>query len=205
MFGLTREEMITLEEMAQHHPFADFRFRARGVLSLHAGLKPWVIAQVLGVSKQSVYNWAKWWREDGLVGLLGGHKGGAPVKLTSALLDTAEAIARQEPLTLAGIKQRVLERHPDAPSFSEDRLAAGLKKRNLSFKRCRLSLKKSGPKPISLRRKPVSNNRSNPRDRENCNCFSWMKLACRRYPTYNAPGRRKACPMPPTQGFLVVE
>ena len=147
--GLTAAEVITLEEMAQRHPFADFRFRARGVLSLHAGIKPSVIAQVLGVSVQSIYNWAKWWREDGLVGLLDGHKGGAPVKLTADLLDTAEEIARKEPLTLAGIKQRVLERHPDAPAFSEDRLADGLKKRGLSFKRCRLSLKKSEMKRIS--------------------------------------------------------
>ena len=146
---LSSAEVITLEEMARHHPFADFRFRARGVLSLNAGIKPSVIAQVLGVSAQSIYNWAKWWREDGLVGLLDGHKGGAPVKLTANLLDTAEAIARKEPLTLAGIKQRVLECHPDAPTFSEDRLADGLKKRGLSFKRCRLSLKKSETKRTS--------------------------------------------------------
>lgn len=50
--------------------------------------------------------------------------------------------ARVLPLTLEGIKQRVRERHPEAPDFSIDRLAARLKKRRFSYKRCRLSLKK---------------------------------------------------------------
>lgn len=145
---LTEIERETLSEMSKHHRFAGFRLRARGLLSLNAGLAPTVIAEVLGRSDQSVYNWAKWWREDGLIGILDGNKGGPPFKLTEALLDTAESIARTEPLTLAGIKQRVLALHPDAPDFSTDRLSAGLKKRGLSFKRCRLSLKKSEMKTI---------------------------------------------------------
>ena len=119
------------------------------MLSLNAGLAPAVIGKVLGRSEQSVYNWAKWWRKDGLVGILDGNKGGPPFKLTETLLDTAIKIAREEPLTLAGIKMRVLELHPDAPDFSIDRLSVGLKKRGFSFKRCRLSLKKSETKTIS--------------------------------------------------------
>jgi len=108
-----------------------------------------------------VYNWAKWWRQDGLAGLLDGHKGGRPVKLTAKLVDSAVAIATEEALTLAGIKQRVLERHPDdAPDFSLDRLAARLKERRFSFKRCRLSLKKSVLK--SLKRKRPNSPSSKP-------------------------------------------
>lgn len=141
--SLTQVELTTLEEMGKHHPYPDFRFKARGILSLNAQHKPELIADVLGVTKQSVYNWAKWWRQDGLAGLLDGHKGGRPVKLTAKLVESAVAIATEEALTLAGIKQRVLERHPDAPDFSLDRLAARLKERRFSFKRCRLSLKKS--------------------------------------------------------------
>jgi hypothetical protein len=62
--------------------------------------------------------------------------------LTAALVDSAMAIAAAEALTLGEIKQRVRERHPHAADFSEDRLAARLKARGFSFKRCRLSLKK---------------------------------------------------------------
>ena len=76
-------------------------------------------------------------------------------QLTETLLDTAIKIAREEPLTLAGIKMRVLELHPDASDFSIDRLSVGLKKRGFSFKRCRLSLKKSETKTISEQPKPV--------------------------------------------------
>jgi transposase len=140
---LTETELITLDEMGRHHPYADFRFRARGLVSLNAGHKPEMIAQVLGISQQSVYNWAKWWRRYGLVGLLDGHKGGSPAKLTEELVDSAIEIAAAELLTLEGIKQRLQVRHLDAPDFSIDRLSAGLKERKFSFiKRCRLLLKK---------------------------------------------------------------
>ena len=77
------------------------------------------------------------------MGLLGGHKGGRPVKLTAEMVESAVNIAATEALTLEGIKQRVRERHPEAPDFSIDRLAARLKERRFSYKRCRLSLKKS--------------------------------------------------------------
>jgi transposase len=154
--SLTHEELRTLEEMGRHHRHADFRFRARGLVALHAQCQPGTIAQVLGVSVQSVYNWAKWWREDGLAGLLNGHKGGRPVTLTAELVDSAVEIATAEALPLAGIKQRMRERHPQAPDFSLDRLAARLKERGFSFKRCRLSLKKSAPNGTLPRKKPIS-------------------------------------------------
>jgi transposase len=102
------------------------------------------ICDFLRVSDQPVYNWAKGWRESGLVGILDGHKGGAPVKLTGEMIDVAAEIARKEPLTLAKLAARVHERFPDAPEFSLDRLSIGLKARGLSFKRNRLSLKKNG-------------------------------------------------------------
>lgn len=155
---LTQEELKTLEEMGRHHRYADFRFRARGIVSLHGQCKPGMIARVLGVSEHSVYNWAKWWREEGLTGLLNGHKGGRPAKLTTEVVDSASEIAAAEPLTLAGIKQRVRERHPEAPDFSVDRLSVRLKEHGLRFKRCRLSLKKSALSGILRKKRPLSAN-----------------------------------------------
>lgn len=154
--SLTQEELKTLEEMGRRHRYADFLFRARGIISLDAQCKPGTIAQVLGVSEHTVYNWAKWWREDGLSGLLNGHKGGRPVTLTTELVDNASAIAEAEALTLAGIRQRLQERHPEAPDFSLDRLSVRLKERGLRFKRCRLSLKKSVLSETSQKKKPTS-------------------------------------------------
>lgn len=141
---LTAIERATLEEMGAHHRYASFRLRAKGILSLDAGHKPAVVAAILGRTQQSVYNWAKWWREDGLAGILNGNKGSPPTKLTPVMLDTAVAVAGQAALTLEEIKRLVREQHPHAPDFSVRRLSAGLKMRGLSFKRTRLSLKKTG-------------------------------------------------------------
>jgi len=140
---LTVEEIDTLEQLAKHHKYPDFRRRALGLLALNSGRSVVEICDFLWVSDQPVYNWAKGWRERGLVGILDGHKGGAPLKLSGEMLDVAAEIARQEPLTLAKLAARVHEHFPNVPEFSLDRLSIGLKARGLSFKRNRLSLKKN--------------------------------------------------------------
>lgn len=106
-----------------------------------------MIAEVLGVCEKSIYNWAKLWRTDRFEGLFNSHKGGRRVKLTTEMVAIALEVATSEALTLAAIKQRVLERHPQSPDFSLDRLAVRLKEHGMSFKRCRLSLKKNVPNP----------------------------------------------------------
>ena len=143
---LTVEEVITLKEMSKRHPFPDFRRRALALLALNEGITVVKITQMLRISDQAIYNWAIGWRTHGLAGILTGHKGGRPPKLTADMLDAAADIARAEPLTLAKISARVRALYPDAPSFSLDRLSAGLKARRLSFKRTRLSLKKKETK-----------------------------------------------------------
>lgn len=139
---LTDAERTALQELSMYHPYADFRRRALGVLALSKGHPLPVVADILGVTPQTVYNWIKAWRTLGLMGLLGGHQGGAPAKLTAAMLDTAESFARAAPYTLREIAQHVRAVHPDAPDFSLDRLSVGLRARGLSFTRTRLSLKK---------------------------------------------------------------
>ena len=46
------------------------------------------------------------------MGMLSGHVGGPPRKLTAELLDVAERIARQEALTLGQIARKVHELEP---------------------------------------------------------------------------------------------
>lgn len=140
---LTPEERLTLEELARRHRFGDFRRRALGLLALDSGSRVVDIWRMLQVSDQPVYNWAKGWREQGIVGILDGHKGGPPFKLTAAMLDVAAQIASEQPLTLRKIAAHIKERFPDASDFSLDRLSVGLKARGMSFKRTRLSLKKN--------------------------------------------------------------
>lgn len=140
---LDEHEVATLKEMAARHHHADFRRRALGLLALNRGYKVVQICDMLQVSDQPLYNWAKAYRTRGLVGILDGHRGGAPRKLTDLLLDEAAQIAREQALSLGQIAQQLRQRHPNAPSFSLDRLSVGLKKRGLSYKRGRKSLKKS--------------------------------------------------------------
>lgn len=93
--------------MAAHHRYADFRRRALGLLALQQGYKVAHICDLLQVSDQPLYNWAKAWRTKGLVGLLGGHQGGAPRKLTDELLDAALDIAHEQALSLGQIAQQL--------------------------------------------------------------------------------------------------
>lgn len=140
---LTAEQLLILGQVGRRHHFSDVRFRARGILALHARLKPGLIAQVLGVSEKSVYNWAKWWREDGYEGLFKGHKGGRPAVLTAALIASAIEIAADDSLSLADIKLRLLERHPHAADFSLGRLAVRLREHRAPGKRGGPALKKA--------------------------------------------------------------
>ena len=99
-------------------------------------------AAVLQVNGQTIRAWVQGWNERGLVGILNARKGGAPAKLTEALIDLAVEIATREPMSLAQIAARLREERPDAPQFSLDRLSIRLRERSMSYKRTRHSLKK---------------------------------------------------------------
>ena len=148
-------ERTTLEQLAENHRYFRFRRRALGVLALAKGHAPMVVAEILRVTQQSVYSWQRTWLDRGLMGMLDGHKGGPPVKLTPELLDTAEKIARKMPCTLGEIERQLREIHPEAPEFSLDRLSVGLKARGLTFKRTRLSLKKNAAQNNSGRHRKI--------------------------------------------------
>jgi transposase len=141
--ALIEAELVTLDELASHHPFGSFRPRALGLLALNDGEPVVLIARILRVHTETVYRWARGWREQGLVGILGGHEGGRSRSLSIELLDEAAKIAQETPLTLRNILNRLGEAHPDINTAADVRpLSRGLRERGLSFKRTRLSLKK---------------------------------------------------------------
>jgi hypothetical protein len=55
---LSEAEEVTLQQLSINHRHRDTRTRAAGLLLLGRKIKPKVIAGQLGVSDQSVYNWA---------------------------------------------------------------------------------------------------------------------------------------------------
>jgi transposase len=146
---LDGEELLTLEQLALNHRHQDIRRRATGLLRLAQGETPNEIAGRLMITPQVVYNWVHGWRERGIVGLLGGHVGGRPPSLPKEWLDTADAIARGEALSLAGIAKAVEAVHQAPLPCSLGTLRNGLIARGLSSKRTRFSLKKNGPKTNS--------------------------------------------------------
>ncbi len=141
---LIEAELVTLDELSSHHPFGNFRSRALGLLALNDGEPVALIARILRVHTETVYRWARGWREQGLVGILGGHEGGRPRSLAAELLDEAAKIAQETPLTLRNILNQLGKTHPEIDTTMDVRpLSRGLRERGLSFKRTRLSLKKS--------------------------------------------------------------
>ena len=140
---LSEAEEVTLQQLSINHRHRDTRTRAAGLLLLGRKIKPKVIAGQLGVSDQSVYNWAHAWRDDGICALMGGHNGGRPRALSEAMVATALEVARAEPLTLAQIAQRVQDVLGEPLPCRIETLGEALKREGFSFKRNRYTLKKS--------------------------------------------------------------
>lgn len=136
-------ERETLFQLSIHHPWRDARLRAAGLLMLSKGEHRTVVAQQCGVSHQTIYNWRHAWETSGIVGLIGGHTGGRPRKLSEPWLATVCELAQTEALTLRGLVQRAEEIHGAPFPLSLDRLGVMLRQSGFSFKRTRMSLKKT--------------------------------------------------------------
>ncbi|WP_232444822.1 helix-turn-helix domain-containing protein [Burkholderia ubonensis] len=107
------------------------------------------MAAKLGVSDQSIYNWARAWREQGVVGLLVGHKGGRSRALPDEMADAATQFAQAKPLTLGQIAQRLEATFNEPLPCRLETLSAALKRKGFSFKHNRYALKKSATKKPS--------------------------------------------------------
>ena len=136
-------ECETLFQLSINQPRRDARLRALGLLMLSKGEHPTAIGRQCGVSHQTIYNSRHAWEQAGLVGLVSGHAGGRPRKLNEAWLATVCEQARTEALTLRGMVQRAEAIHGQAFPLSLDRLGVILRKSGFSFKRTRMSLKKT--------------------------------------------------------------
>ncbi|KVU19956.1 transposase [Burkholderia ubonensis] len=146
---LHEAEELTLQQLSINHRHRDFRTRAAGLLMLASKVRPAEVAAKLGASDQSIYNWARAWREQGVVGLLVGHKGGRPRALPDEMVDAAAQFAQAEPLTLGQIAQRLEATFNEPLPCRLETSSAALKRRGFSFKRNRYALKKSATKKPS--------------------------------------------------------
>ncbi|WP_267913612.1 helix-turn-helix domain-containing protein [Paraburkholderia aspalathi] len=121
--------------MAINHRFKNTRRRATGLLMLARGDKPKVVCEALGVSDQTVYNWAHAWRIGGVCALMGGHNGGRPRALPDDVVAVALEIARTGPLTLAQIARHVEQAQAQALPCKIETLGEALKRAGFTFAR----------------------------------------------------------------------
>jgi len=140
---LTEPEKKTLQQLSLKHPHQDFRTRGLGLLELGRGRRVHEIAIDLDVSDKSVYNWAHAWNDNGLCGLLNGHKGGRPRALSDALIAMAVEAARAESMTLRQIALRIEEVHGQPLPCRLETLSVALRREGFSYKRGRYSLTKN--------------------------------------------------------------
>jgi transposase len=137
---LSREESRTLREMGIYHAQAGTRRRAQGVLRLHQGLTLQQVADEFGVHLNSVENWWRCWKRDGLAGLYEGRHSGRPPKLTQEHRQALRRLACDE----GGTLKRLLCRWHEPggrPQISRSSLRRHLKQMGFRYKRYRLSLK----------------------------------------------------------------
>lgn len=143
---LTEVEELTLQQLSINHWHQDIRTRAAGMLMLGQRVRVVAIAERLGVSDQAIYNWSHAWRSKGIAGLLGGHQGGRPRAMNEEMIEAAVRIASAEPQTRAEIYAKLEAEFGPLSWHHLDTLSNALKSAGLSYKRNRLSLKKSGTK-----------------------------------------------------------
>lgn len=143
MIELSETERHTLHEMSVNHRHRDIRTRAAGLLRLANGLSAPKAAAALDVSAQSIYNWCRLWKEQGLCGLLSGHSGGRPRALSESMLATATEVARTQSVTLRQIAKRIEAVHGAPMPCALETLSVALRREGFSFKRNRFSLKKT--------------------------------------------------------------
>jgi transposase len=146
---LSEAEKHTLQQMSVNHRHRDIRTRAAGLLLLGTGLSAPKAAAALEVSAQSIYNWLRLWKKQGLCGLLSGHGGGRPRALSEAMLVTATEVARAQSMTLGQIAKHIEAVHGEPMPCALETLSVALRREGFSFKRNRFSLKKSATRKTS--------------------------------------------------------
>lgn len=139
---LDEAQARTLHEMGIHHPHPIVRQRAQALQQLARGETLAVVSTRFGVHLNSVENWARWWRERGVVGLFQPARPGRPTKWDAARQRSGRARQLLEALGATDIGNDTARRY--------------LQAQGLRYKRCRYAVKKSAMNQPFGGRKPSS-------------------------------------------------
>lgn len=137
VYQLKPKELVEIEQAIRQDKRAEVRQRAMAIRLLHQGKKPEVVAEQQLVSVPTIYNWHKFWREQGIEGLANKPKTGRRAKATEAYCQRLEEMLEKEPVEY-GYRFAI---------WTADRLRTHLEKETgilLSESRFRALLKKKG-------------------------------------------------------------
>jgi len=96
-YQLSETELSQLKEAIRKDPRPEVRQRATAIHMLHLGNKPAEVSEQLMVSKPSIYNWHRRYREGSLEGLANQPKGRPKRKADEAYCQALEAALDQDP------------------------------------------------------------------------------------------------------------
>jgi transposase len=99
-FQLTEEGVREIVQAIKHDTRPEVRQRAMGLRLLHEGKSPKEVAEFLGVSQPTVYDWHHRWQAAGIAGLANRPKSGRPVKATGSYVAELEKAVGQDPQEL---------------------------------------------------------------------------------------------------------
>jgi transposase len=136
-FELSDQELSQITEAIRSDNRAEVRQRATAIHLLHLEHKPGEVAESLAVSRVTIYNWHRRYRQDGLEGLANRPKGRPKRKADEAYCQALEAAIEREPSELG---------YPFAV-WTVERLRDHLEKEtgvHLSVSRLRVIMRKRG-------------------------------------------------------------
>jgi putative transposase len=95
-FQLPEEGLREIVEAIKHDKRPEVCHRAMGLRLLHEGKSPKEVAEFLGVSQPTVYDWHHRWQREGVEGLVNRPKSGRPAKATDSYVKQLEEAVEQD-------------------------------------------------------------------------------------------------------------
>jgi transposase len=145
---MTEPERRELEQAAKRGHCWLLRRRAQAILLLAQGRAPAEVADILETRRESIYQWRRNWRENGMAGLAEGLHTGRPSALDAEMQCYLEQLAEAGTYSIRQLMTLMQARYPGF-GVHPSTLRRILRERGFRWKRTRYSLKKTAAAGLS--------------------------------------------------------